>query len=56
MLSIAKDRKDSNQVNKGLDIQSASGHAVSCCSKRYRERTSFASILSVEITVAISLE
>lgn len=56
MLSIAKDRKDSNQVNKGLGIQLASGHAVSCYSKRYRELTSFASILSVEISIAISLE
>lgn len=56
MLSIAKDCKNSNQVNKGLGLQSASGHSVFCCSKRYRERTGFASILSVEITVAISLE
>lgn len=56
MLSIAKGRKDSNQVNKGCDIQSVFRHAISCCSKRYRERTSSASILSVEITIAISLE
>lgn len=56
MLSIAKDRKNSNQVNNGLGIQSASGQSVLCCSKRYRKRTSSASILSVEITVAISLE
>lgn len=56
MLSIAEDRKNGNQVNKGLGIQSASEHVVLCCLKRYRDRTSFASILSVEITVAISLE
>lgn len=30
MLSVAKDRKNGNQVNNGWVIQSVSGHAASC--------------------------